>query len=419
MSFSIINHTLAAAVADAGTFTISYPSGKDEGSFYQAMGHKIAIEGGSLLSYPADFGVTLGASNITIINDTGGTLAAGTVMRIQIEEQGQRAYRDGDTGNLIESSVESKGFLINLGAPDTVDTNGYVESQDLTAAGVFSVNATAAAAIAAAALTGTADVPRGLVAAWTTTAVLTVTGTDAYGNTLVESSASGTSFNSTKAFKTVTDVSTSVDITGLTVGTSDLIGIPMFIPSGGQVIGVLQDGVKLPATMELSYEFEQTQLLAATPEFIVTPYAGIIERNTVVTQAAVTTGGAITTEIGGVAVTGLSVVVADAAAAGDIDTDVPTDVSGLDTTTRVAARGAIEMVPAAAFATAGEVNGIVTVNTQGVITAGERATGGSIATTGDVRGTYVPPVACDGAAVYQLIVSLPDPGFIGISQYAG
>lgn len=419
MSFSIINHTLAAAVADAATFTVSYPTGKDAGSFYQAMGHKIVISGGSVLSYPDDFGVTLGASNITITNKTGGTLAAETVMRIQIEEQGERAYRNGETGNLLESTVQSPTFLVSLGAPDTADPNGYVESQDLTAAGVFSVNTTVAAALAAAALDGTADVPRGVVAAWTTTAVLTVTGTDQYGNTVVESSASGTSFTSTKTFKTITNISTSVDITGLTVGTSDLIAIPVFIPSGGEVLGVLRDGERLPPRTFLDFNIEATELAAGTSEFLVTPYAGLVDRATTVVQEAVGTGGAITLEIGGTAVTGLSVVVANSAAAGDVDTDTPTDTSGLDTTRRLAARGALEVVVDAAFATTGALNGVVELNTQGVIQTGDRTAGGSTATTGDVRGTYVPPAACDGSTVYQLIVSLPDPGFIGIDQYAG
>jgi hypothetical protein len=90
-------------------------------------------------------------------------------------------------------------------------------------------------------------VPRNVVAAWTTTAVLTVTGTDADGNTIVESSASGTSLAGKKAFKTITDVSTSVDITGLTVGHGDVLGLPIFVESPADVVGEIEDGAAATA----------------------------------------------------------------------------------------------------------------------------------------------------------------------------
>lgn len=41
------------------------------------------------------------------------------------------------------------------------------------------------------------------------------------------------------------------------------------------------------------------------------------------------------------------------------------------------------------------------------------------ATTGDVRGTYDPNSACNGAKVFQLIVALPDPAYTGVTQYGG
>ena len=307
MSFSIIQTVLAAAVADAGTFTISYPTGKDEGNFFGAHGHKIAITGGSVLSFPEDFGVTLGTTSITITNKTGGTLAAGLEMRVQIEEQGKRAYRDGGTsergtGQLLNDVTEAPTFLVNLGAPDVADPNGVVETQNLTDAGVFSVAGTAAIAIATAALAGTFDVPRNVVAAWTTTSVLTITGTDEYGNVLIESSASGTTMAGKKAFKTITDVSASISITGLTVGTGDVLGLPVFLPGAGHAVAELEDGV------------------AATA---------------------------------------------------------------------------------------------------GTLVAGDLTAGGATATTGDVRGTYDPNSAADGGKVFQLMVALPDPGYIGVDQYAG
>jgi len=85
------------------------------------------------------------------------------------------------------------------------------------------------------------------VAAWTGTAVLTVTGTDEFGNTVVESSASGTSMAGKKAFKTVTSVVPSANITSATVGTGDVLGLPAFLPGAGRVLAELEDGAAATA----------------------------------------------------------------------------------------------------------------------------------------------------------------------------
>ena len=103
----------------------------------------------------------------------------------------------------------------------------------------------------------------------------------------------------------------------------------------------------------------QTDLLAGTSQFVVSPVAGNVTKVTTAVQVAVTTGGNITAKIGGTAIDGLAVVVADAAAVGDIDSDAPS--SPTHATTVIAKDGAIEIVVDAAFATAGALNGFVEV----------------------------------------------------------
>ena len=56
------------------------------------------------------------------------------------------------------------------------------------------------------------------------------------------------------------------------------------------------------------------------------------------------------------------------------------------------------------------------VATAGTAVAGVTTAGGSTATTGDVRGTYDPNAACDGSKVFELILALPDPQFLGMPQ---
>lgn len=55
--------------------------------------------------------------------------------------------------------------------------------------------------------------------------------------------------------------------------------------------------------------------------------------------------------------------------------------------------------------------------TAGTLAAGSTAT--QTATTGDVRGTYIPNSATDGSRTYQLVVYLEDPTYLGGPQFAG
>jgi hypothetical protein len=62
-------------------------------------------------------------------------------------------------------------------------------------------------------------------------------------------------------------------------------------------------------------------------------------------------------------------------------------------------------------------NGTFDATLDGTLTAGVQTT--PTATTGDVRGTYDPGVAMDGAVNVQLAVFLADPTYKGVTQYAG
>lgn len=306
--FKTVAVLLGADVADAGTFTVAYPAGSYVGDFNFARGHYLMLNG-KKLRQPADIGLSFGATSVTVTNRTGGVLPSGSSGQMQLEISGADAGLYGRATNSeapkrILRANKVHTLKIVLGAPITADADGFCASQDLTSAGVFSVNTTAAAAIAAAALAGTADAPRNVVAAWTGTAVLTITGKDEYGQTVVESSASGTSLTGVKAFKTVTGISSSANITALTVGTGDVLGLPVALPSAtvGNVLKEIQDD---------------------------------------------------------------------------------------------------------AVATAGTVVAALTKNTE------------STATSADVRGTYDPNAACDGAKSFALIVTVADPEDLGNPQYAG
>lgn len=88
----------------------------------------------------------------------------------------------------------------------------------------------------------TMDVPRNVVAAWTGTAIATVTGTDYYGAPQTEVSASGTTMTGKKAFKTVTAVAFNAAVTAATVGSGVAIGLPYLIAKNG-IVDVVADNL--------------------------------------------------------------------------------------------------------------------------------------------------------------------------------
>jgi len=80
MPSKLASGVLAADVAAAGTFTVSYPARGgfeagvcDEGDFFLAMAHELVIGSGNALTYPEKFDITLGTASITVTNNSGAT----------------------------------------------------------------------------------------------------------------------------------------------------------------------------------------------------------------------------------------------------------------------------------------------------------------------------------------------------------
>lgn len=296
MAYDTSEIILASDVADSGTFTVGYKPNRDPGDYEGGSRHQVTSNSyGTMSVQNGKASFSFGASEVTITNSSGQVLPAGTKVYVQMDRLGADSgmYGLADADKMATSQL----VIVNLGAPDTADADGAVASQSATSANGLATGINGALATGGVA---TFDVPRNVVAGWTNTAILTVTGTDAYGKVVVESSASGTSMAGKKAFKTVTGISVNANVTGLTVGSGDVLGLPVYLPQTGLVLGEIQDGA--------------------------------------------------------------------AAAAGTV-------VAGVTT----------------------------------------KAT----ATTGDVRGTYDPDAACNGARAIQLVLAIPDPSARGSLQFAG
>ena len=186
MSFDIVTGAFASAVASAGSFNVGYPENRDDGDYAGGYDHVLVAIGSTFRASAGDISLAFGASAITVTYNGATTLPAGEAFSLQVD----RAGGDGETNPLANTGKMARGEIvkINLGAPLAADANGVCASQGGTAATAMNINGALASGGVA-----TFDVPRNVVAAWTGTAVLTVTGTDDYGNAIVESSASGTS----------------------------------------------------------------------------------------------------------------------------------------------------------------------------------------------------------------------------------
>ena len=127
-------------------------------------------------------------------------------------------------------------MVVSLGAPAAASGTDAAASQGVATGASFVLNGTRAAAGVV-----TFDVARNVVAAWTTTSILTITGKDEYGQTMSEVTASGTSHTGKKAFKTITSITSSATITAATVGSGTILGLPYRPVLGGFVGGLLNE----------------------------------------------------------------------------------------------------------------------------------------------------------------------------------
>lgn len=110
---------------------------------------------------------------------------------------------------------------VDLGTPAAAAANAISLSQGVSAGVAALLNgATGVGGVAV------LDVPRNVVAAWTNTAILTIVGLDRYGRRVVETSASGTTFTGRKAFARILSATFNAAVTGATIGTGAVLGLP-------------------------------------------------------------------------------------------------------------------------------------------------------------------------------------------------
>jgi hypothetical protein len=420
MSFDVLEFSLASSVADSGTVTASYPDGKSKGNYNGQSGKHVLVVGQNVFHAPADFTLTFNAnaSGITVTNASGATWAQGEDCVLQVERAGP-----GHPDEVAKAAFEAvrvlpQGlFFLDLGSPDVADDNGICASQSVTIATTPLASLNGALASGGEVIL---DVPRNVVAAWTGTAVLTMTAKDEYGVEFTEASASGTSFTGKKAVKEVVSISMSANVTGLTVGTGDVLGLPIAVLNASQVVGEFRNGVlETPATgrVYLQGKMLEAAVDAGTSYELVSPVAGVIRKLSTVSAGDITTGGNVTVEVNGTAVDGLSVTVANSAVAGEVDSGVATYGHA---STAVAVGDRIEIIPSSGFNASADISFVLEIDASPALRGAfvPAVVTEPTATSGDVRGTYDPLEAADGEKAFGLLVRLADPANLGLTQYA-
>lgn len=413
---------LSADVADAGTFTVSYPTGTSDGDFEQGVGHFIVLNSAKLYQ-PKDIGLSFGDTSVTVTNRTGGTLPGGQTGYFNFNQPGVKLPRfargDSQTTAKRIPALKMEPVNINLAAPTTASSTCVAASQSVALGAAFvlnGANVTGGVAVF--------DYARNVVAAWTTTAILTITGTDIIGRTIVETTASGTSHTGKKAFKTVTSVTSNASITSATIGNGVVFGLPFRIDNERQILAEIENGTalaRLPEIMRATTLVGKTLVDAGTSTYVFPGVAGQVVGAGLATQTAQTTGGTITFNVaGGSAVVGLSLVVANSAAAGTVVKNVPTSLTGA--TGAITATQSVTIVGDSGFSSESDLSVWVDVRRtslmNGTFVAGLAVDTKSTSTTADVFGTYSPVTTPDGSVNYDLIVMVPQPEYVG-SQYAG
>jgi hypothetical protein len=235
----VVSGTLAADVANAGTFTVTYPTGFSKGSF-DLQGVNSLVIGGNTFRQPQHFTVSFGASSVTITNASGSTWPAGASFIFGFSLPGVSGNRPENVPRLSANKARMLApVLVNLGSPAAAASTGVALSQSVAQNANFLLNGALVA-------NGVAvfDVPRNVVAAWTTNAKLTIYGEDEFGNRMVEQTAAAAAAHTgKKAFKKITRITSDTAITAATVGTGNVFGSPVVVPSAQQILQKFEDGV--------------------------------------------------------------------------------------------------------------------------------------------------------------------------------
>jgi hypothetical protein len=250
--------------------------------------------------------------------------------------------------------------------------------------------------------------------------VIDVYGFDYLGQPMVErfTGASGATaiLYGKKAFYRVTKakvVTASTNAVTYNLGTGNRLGLPF----KGDIVAAKEAGVQVALYNRDFYlwaDRSAAEAVAGGSKFLQSPCPGYVRQLLGTPNGGgSTTDPVITAELGGVAITGLTVTIDTSNAAGLTVTDNPT-TPGYSANNRLVTASMIELVGAAAAGAGSDRVGVLISPTQFSM---PDLTDPATATTGDPRGTYEAIMTYDGAS--EIIVSMIGNNAVNASNNGG
>lgn len=241
MSLKTVSGILAAAVANAGTLVVNYPSGYTRGDFIPGVDHRITINGIEL-KQPKKFTVSFGAAAATITNLTGAAWPAGAAFILQLElpgvENGQLAV---DNKTRMPRVVPLPLRYFNLGSPIATSAVALRAAAAIGAGGLIAL------------LQNFLDVPRNLIftsAGNDSGRTFTITSNDIYGNALTEAVTGANAGVAAGKKAHYSNITVSIDAAAagtVSIGFGNVLGLPGFLPNAVHILKELQDGATVAA----------------------------------------------------------------------------------------------------------------------------------------------------------------------------
>lgn len=236
----------SSAVATNGTLTFNYPSGTTAGYFDRPGTYAHAFARGlqAYLTQYTDFTLTFNASTITFTYLGTTSIPAGTQVSLELETYGPNDYSGtfAFRNRILNSAGAIRGeyfppIIVNLGTPAAGSATAILNATALAVTTVVTLSSPYVM-----------DTPRAVTikSSSTDTAVITIRGYDEFGVAMSESlTLNGTNaVNGKKAFASVVSYQAAggAPSNNLSIGTTNILGLPVFLSGTGMVIRELQDG---------------------------------------------------------------------------------------------------------------------------------------------------------------------------------
>ena len=234
---------LGAAVAQNGTFTVSYPPGTTAGNFKSGKRQKMNILGSSLEA-PRDFTIAFGATFATITWLGATTIPALTEVYVELDTLGSqfpsRTNEEGET----KRSIFHTFLSLDLGSPSASNAAFFRAAAAIGAGGALALLATAL------------DVPRALTITSSgndSARTFVVKGKDEYGFALTENitGANAGVAAGKKAFASITSITIDAAAAGtVSIGYGNVLGLPVFLKNGTFILREIEnDAVAVAGTV--------------------------------------------------------------------------------------------------------------------------------------------------------------------------